>query len=157
MDRAVQQQYVFGAILLLANKLQVWGDDLLDNLTVKQWFLLMFISQMNTTEPTVHQIAEYTGTSRQNTKKMLEHLHEQGFVAINPSSADGRALSVKLTLKTGAYFRQNAGIALTAVSELFTGLPDADLRGAANTADHLLAVLGNPPLNLSSLESSQGG
>jgi len=153
VDRASQQQYVFEAILLLANKLQIWGDGLLKGLTVKQWFLLLFISQMNTTEPTVNQIAEYTGTSRQNTKKMLEHLHEQGFVAINPSSADGRALSVKLTLKSGAYFRENAGFALTAVSELFSGLPDADLGGAVKTAEHLLAVLGNPPLNLSSLDS----
>ena len=145
------QEYVFGAVLLLANKLQVWGEGLVDELTMKQWFLLVFISRMTTPRPSVTQVAEFTGTSRQNTKKMLALLDAQGFVDLAPSTSDGRALSVGLTDKTWACFADNQARAVQAAAALFEGVTDEDLAGAVHTLEHLLAVLGNPPLDQAGL------
>jgi hypothetical protein len=46
MDRTATEEYIFGSILLLSNKMQVWGDAILSDLTLKQWFLLILISNM---------------------------------------------------------------------------------------------------------------
>jgi DNA-binding MarR family transcriptional regulator len=152
MGRTIQEEYIFGGILLLANKLQLWGDGLLDELTLKQWFLLMLISKMGTKKPTVKEIADFAGTSRQNTKKMLELLKHKGYVVMNQSETDARGLSITLSGKTWNYFSANASEAAERVSELFNGISDEELLVTGKTFEKLLIVFGNPPLDLEAVK-----
>ena len=108
MDRTSREGHVFGSILLLANKLQSWGDGLFDELTLKQWFLLLMISKIKIQNPTIKEIADFTRTSRQNTKKMLEQLEKKGFVHINQSEVDARALNVSLSKNIRFLFHEPA-------------------------------------------------
>ncbi len=141
MDRTEQEEYIFGGILLLANKFQIWGDGLLDEITLKQWFLILLISKMDSQYPTVKEVADFTGTTRQNIKKMLEHLEIQGFVSLSRSKTDARAWNVGLTPKSFEYFVSNAQKGADAVNTLFSQVSDNELESAAATVKKLLFAL----------------
>ena len=53
---------------------------------------MMMISRMED-EPRTRDIAEFTGTTRQNVKKMLSSLEDKGYVRCSRSSADGARLT----------------------------------------------------------------
>jgi DNA-binding MarR family transcriptional regulator len=141
MDRIERSEHLFGSILLLANKLQAWGDGLLEDISFKQWFLLLLISKMETANPTVTEIADFAGTSRQNVKKILNILEKKGYVCLNRSGLDARALNVLLTDKTFEYFRANEDKAASAVIKLFSEVSDRELNLAITAAEKLLAAL----------------
>ena len=141
MIRTDKEQYFFGSILLLANKLQVWGDGKLPSLTFKQLFLLLFIKDMETKNPTVKEISDFTGTSRQNVRKMLERLDTIGYVSLTHSKTDTRAWSVALTAKSFEYFAENDQKSAEIVSEMFSDITDKELDSAMQTVGKLFAFL----------------
>ena len=141
MTRTDKEHYFFGSVLLLANKLQVWGDGILPTLTFKQLFLLLFIKEMEIQNPTVKEISDFTGTSRQNVKKMLERLEAAEFVSLTRSKADSRAWNVALTEKSFEYFAENEQKSTEIVSEMFSGITDKELDLAMQTAGKLFSFL----------------
>ena len=140
VDRTYQEEYVFGAILHLANKLQMWGDSIIEDMTIKQWFLLILISKMNVQNPTVKEIADFSGSSRQNTKKILEQLENKKYVQITGSKTDERALNVKLSEKTWKYFTANEKKAADSVNKLFTNITNKELSFTYKTLEKLLMM-----------------
>ena len=139
MNRLNHEAYVFGMFLLLANKLQIWGDSILEDITLKQWFLLMLISKM-AQKPTIKEIADFSGTSRQNTKKMLEQLAKKNYVRISKSKTDDRALNVVLTKKTYSFFADNEKKTNDSLRTLFTEIHDDELVITEKTLEKILAV-----------------
>lgn len=101
MDKVDKQKYIFGSIFLLANKLQVIGDQYLgrDGITTKQWFLSAMISQFRDNPPTLSEVAELMGSSRQNVKQLALKLEEKEFLKIDKDEQDARAVRLKLTDK----------------------------------------------------------
>jgi DNA-binding MarR family transcriptional regulator len=146
MDRTATEEYIFGSILLLSNKIQVWGDNIIPDLTLKQWFLLMLISKMENKNPTLNEISEFTGTSRQNTKKLLEHLDRKRYLKIKKSRADARALNVSVSKKTFDYFANNEKKCAEAVNSLFSEITNKELSVTCKTLEKLLVFFGNPRL-----------
>lgn len=111
MIQRENQQFIFGCIFLLANKLQLLGDKLTEELTLKQWFLLNIIQHMENKFPNYNEIAKAFGTSRQNVSKMISVLHKKGMVDLHQSKSDHRAINVTLTEKCFDYFssKENVG------------------------------------------------
>lgn len=143
MDRTTKEEFIFGSILLLANKLQIWGDGKLSDLTLKQWFLLLLISKMDTSNPTVTAISDFTGTSRQNVRKMLESLEKKEYVKMQKSDTDGRSLNVTLTEKTFQYFIDFEQKGAELVNELFSSVSIEDLDASCRTMQTLLDIIEN--------------
>lgn len=104
MIRKEKEQYIFGTLFIFANQLQAIADRSGGEVTLKQWFLLVVIQKMKSNFPTINMIADFMGYTRQNAKKMLELLEKKGFVKIQKSLIDKRALSVSLTEKCMEYF-----------------------------------------------------
>lgn len=106
MDDIDKQKYIFGSIFLLANRLQVIGDQYLgrDEITTKQWFLNVMISQFGDNPPTLSEVAELMGSSRQNVKQLALKLEEKGFLNIQKDNQDARALRLKLTDKSREFW-----------------------------------------------------
>ena len=102
MDTIEMQKYIFGSIFLIANRLQVLGDQYLgeDSVTTKQWFLNAIISQFGDNPPTLSEVADLAGNSRQNVKQLALKLEEKGFLTIQKDEQDARALRLKLTEKS---------------------------------------------------------
>jgi DNA-binding MarR family transcriptional regulator len=121
MDAIDKQKYIFGSIFLIANKLQVLGDQYLgrDGITTKQWLLTVMISQFRGNPPTLSEVAELMGSSRQNVKQLALKLEKKGFLNIQKDEQDARALRLKLTEKSRTFWEQRQMQDEQYVEELF--------------------------------------
>ena len=137
MDRTEVKQFIFGSILLISNKMQIWGDRIIPDLTLKQWFLLILINNMEKTEPTINEISHYSGTTRQNIKRMLEQLEEKKYIRIKKSKTDARALNVSLLKKTIDYFKDHEKMAEEILNQIFSGITDEELIHTRETLNKL--------------------
>lgn len=129
MERKEKEQYIFGTIFLFANQLQAIADRSGGEITLKQWFLLIVISKMDNKSPTINMIADFMGYSRQNAKKILLLLEKKGFVEIQKSCTDHRALSVSLTEKCMTYFSFSEKAGNQFLDTVFHGIDNNKLDG----------------------------
>lgn len=128
MQRSQQEEYIIRCFSLLANEIAIQGDLILPDITYRQWFLLAIIAKMPVKETHVQAIADMAGSSRQNVKKMLEALEVKGYVRMQPSSQDKRALSVKLTTKAKRYLNEQAASIAQWTQSLFANYDDEEVR-----------------------------
>ena len=100
---------VFGLLFLVSTRLEAIGDSgqCLGELTTKQWFMLLNIRMFFEAPPTLSQLAEVMGTSRQNAKAIAEKLARKGFIALERDARDARALRVRVLPKADAYEQAN--------------------------------------------------
>ncbi|MCL2055423.1 MAG: MarR family transcriptional regulator [Oscillospiraceae bacterium] len=140
-DRTEREQQFFGSIFMLSNKMQTWVDSFFPDLTFKQLFLLLFINKIGAENLTVKAVADFTGTSRQNVRKMLERLEADGYVLLTRSEKDARAWSVALTDKSFAYFDEHEQESTKIVSKLFADISDSKLDSAMQTVIRLIEFL----------------
>lgn len=141
MRRDDTEQFIIGAISILSNRFARFADSLHQDITFKQWFLLMMISRMGDEPKNVRDIAEYTGTTRQNVKKMLASLQKKGYVTCKRSAQDGRALDIALTKKAYAYFEEHDEASIQKVNELFDPISNAELNAIVTSIQKLMECL----------------
>lgn len=132
MDFAKDKAYIFGSIFTLSNRLQVLGDKFDRNLTIKQWLLLVAISQSERDAPKISEVANLMGNSRQNVKKMALILERDGFLTIQKDLQDARILRIRLTKKCEDYFKQREERELGFLEKLYDGFDGELIRGFAN-------------------------
>ena len=125
MNELERKAYIFGAIFALSNKLQVIGDKFDANITIKQWLFLVGISKFSE-PPTVSEVANHVGYSRQNAKRMADALQKRGYVTITRDENDARALRITRTPKCIEYFAGRGQRELKFLEEIFNGF-DAEL------------------------------
>ncbi|MCL1842784.1 MAG: winged helix DNA-binding protein [Defluviitaleaceae bacterium] len=142
MRRTDAEEYCVGSVLNLANKLQVWGDEVTGEVTLKQLFLLLSIAKMPANKRTLQAIADNAGSSRQNIKKMLSQLKEKDYVQVESSFTDARSLQVALTPKAYRYFEATTENSMEAVGKLFAQISDNDLNATIQALEKLQIALG---------------
>lgn len=106
MNSMEVKAYILGSIFTLSNRLQVLGDKFDENLTIKQWLLLVGIFKSESSSPTISEVAHIIGNSRQNVKKMALILDKEGFLELSKDKNDGRILRIGLTNHCLEYFKQ---------------------------------------------------
>lgn len=138
MTNQKNQQFIFGCIFLLANKLQLLGDKVTAELTLKQWFLLNILLTKEKNPPNINEVAKVLGTSRQNVSKMASALESKGMVKLQPSQSDKRSVDIVLTEKSFDYFaaKEEAGNVL--LDTLFREIPSAQIESGVEFLGHLL-------------------
>lgn len=92
------QRYVFALVVALANRMQKVGDAVFDELTWKQWFVLIGLSAFKT-PPSVSELAGLFGTSHQNAKQLLLRLQKNDFVRMERDEEDQRRTLVYMEKK----------------------------------------------------------
>jgi len=124
-----KQRYIFASLFLVANKLQVIGDSHLkqDDITTKQWFLILIISQFKEKPPMITDVANLMGTSRQNVKQLALKLEEKGFLNIEKDKQDSRTLRLKLTEKNQWFWEKREEKDRNFVTNLFKSLSVEEL------------------------------
>lgn len=99
-----QQRAIFNSLFIITNKLQTIFDNHIPDLSLKQFLLLSTVRQSE--DPlTLTQLGNLLGCSRQNIKKIADVLMKKGFVTIQKSPADPRAMCICPTEKADAYFQ----------------------------------------------------
>ncbi|GAA0125123.1 MarR family transcriptional regulator [Clostridium sp. ATCC 25772] len=122
-----KKAYIFGAIFLFSNKLQNAGDKLFDEISMKQWLLLISIGQSKIKNPTLTQVSEIMGYSRQNVKKLALHLEHNNFVKLEKDSEDNRAIRICLTKKCFNYFKGRENIEEEFIENLYKNITDDEI------------------------------
>ena len=76
MNELEQKACIFAVIFTLSNKLQVLGDEFDRSITIKQWLFMAAVSKFNA-PPTISEVANFIGYSRQNAKRIAADLHKE--------------------------------------------------------------------------------
>ncbi|MBC8080907.1 MAG: MarR family transcriptional regulator [Gorillibacterium sp.] len=121
MNETEQQATIFGVIFALANRLQILGDKLDGNITIKQWLLLAAIFKNPSPSPSLSEVGDMIGNSRQNVKKMAMILEKQGFVTLIKDVSDARMVRISLTPKCIAYFAKRVDKESQFMEKLYNG------------------------------------
>lgn len=101
-----QMRAIFNTLFIATNRLQTIFDNHVPDISLKQFMLLSVIR--HSTEPlTFTQTGALLGCSRQNVKKVAEALARKGFVTIEQSPLDTRAMCILPTERAEDFF-QNA-------------------------------------------------
>ena len=125
MNQLEQKAYIFGTIFTLSNKLQVLGDEFDENITTKQWLFILGVSKFDEA-PTISEVANFIGYSRQNAKRIASDLQEIGYVIITKDKNDARAQRIELTPKCVEYFEKRDKREIEFLERIFTGF-DAEM------------------------------
>ena len=141
MNRIEKTQRVFGYTLLLGNKLQLFGDSVMEEFSLKQWFLLIMINEMPMDSPSVNQISKFMGTTRQNIRKMLVILEKKGYIDMQPSEKDARAFCVTLTDKAKNYIDTHEKWNEELLELLFQGISERELEVFMKVSEKLFQNL----------------
>ena len=98
-----QRKAIFSTLFIAGNKLQTLFDQRIPEVSLKQFMLLSIIRQSK--EPfTFTQLGNLLGCSRQNIKKLADVLTKKGFITIQQSPHDTRAMCICPTEKVNDYF-----------------------------------------------------
>lgn len=101
-----QIKAVFSTLFIAGNKLQTLFDNHIPQVSLKQFMLLSIVRQSK--EPlTFTQLGNLLGCSRQNIKKLADVLVKKGFVTMEQSPLDARALRLCPTEKVNGFFQND--------------------------------------------------
>lgn len=126
MQAPSPKHLIHGGIFLLANKMQLVGDRLTGDITSKQWFLLLQISQMEAT-PSLSAIAQEVDSTRQNVTKMLAPLAKKGYVRLTQDPADRRSHCVELTPRCHTRMGEISGVGQGFINRMLDGATPEDI------------------------------
>lgn len=101
-----QQKAIFSTLFIAGNKLQTLFDNYIPEISLKQFMLLSIVRQSKE-QLTFTQLGNLLGCSRQNIKKIADVLLKKGFITIEQSPHDTRAMCICPTQKVNDYFQNN--------------------------------------------------
>lgn len=138
------RKQLFGMIFLLAQRWQVLGDrELADSgITTKQWLLLVTMQALFTNPPSMNELAQAMGTSRQNVKQLAINLKKKGLIEIFQDDGDKRILRFRLTELNQSFWEKRADRDEQYIESLFANIPDSDLVVTVKTIEELTKYAG---------------
>jgi len=116
-EKADSRHALFGLFFIFQNSLQIAGDAFFQEITCKQFFLLLCLKQFGNTPPTINQLADRMGSSHQNVRQMLNKLESSGYIHLGNDKDDRRKqriipakrlnqLKVKYEIKENQFLRR---------------------------------------------------
>lgn len=113
-----RQKAIFSTIFIVGNKLQTLFDHRIPAVSLKQ-FMLLSVARQSEEPLTFTQLGELLGCSRQNIKKLAEALQKKGFVQLEQSPRDTRAMCIRPTPRADTFFRKEFAQYQTNLNDLF--------------------------------------
>jgi MarR family transcriptional repressor of emrRAB len=101
-----QRKAIFSTLFIAGNKLQTLFDNHIPEVSLKQFMLLSIIRQSKE-QLTFTQLGNLLGCSRQNIKKLADVLMKKGFITIQQSPHDTRAMCICPTEKVNDFFQND--------------------------------------------------
>ncbi len=112
-------QQTFTALLSVSNKLQVYGDKYINNLTVRQLMAMIAIAHLPKGEASLNGIAKKLGTTKQNIKQLINAMEKKGYVITTPSERDKRACNVEISEVGQIVFKNSYKHGIELLAKLF--------------------------------------
>lgn len=147
-----QRKAIFSTLFIAGNKLQTLFDSRIPEVSLKQFMLLSIVRQSKE-QLTFTQLGNLLGCSRQNIKKLADVLMKKGFITIQQSPHDARALCICPTEKVNdfyvndfseyqeelkylfaVYTDKEIETLFLLLSKLYTGIENLEKRAAGDSA-----------------------
>ena len=122
------EHLIFGLLFMISNKLQVIGDSFYDEITVKQWFVLVVIDTLKEEYPSLSDVANMVGSSHQNVKQIVNKLISKGYLKIVQDENDKRRSLIKMTDKCEKLQNDYKEKESEFMRDLFRGTKEDDLK-----------------------------
>lgn len=121
---------VFAQIFQLSNALQIYLDRQLlkDNLTSKQFFLMIVIGSFGGKYPTLKEVSQVAGSSHQNVKQLANKLEKKDFIEFQQDKVDGRVLRLILTDNAKKYWINRDKNDAQELQDIFNGLSKEEIK-----------------------------
>ena len=120
MNELQKKAYIFATIFTLSNRLQTLGDEFDKNFTTKQWLFIVAVSRF-TEPPTITEVANFIGYSRQNAKRIAADLEKAGHIMLLKDENDARALRIIINPQCMEYFKKRDKREIEFLEEVFAG------------------------------------
>ncbi len=137
-----QRKAIFSTLFIAGNKLQTLFDNHIPEVSLKQFMLLSIVRQSKE-QLTFTQLGNILGCSRQNIKKLAEILMKKGFITIQPSPYDTRAMCIYPTKKVNDYFENDFSIYQEELEFLFEVYTDQEIERLYTLLSKLYAGIEN--------------
>lgn len=125
---------VFAMFFMLSNRLQKIGDSFFNEVSTKQWFILLVLNGiMKDYEPTLNELSEVVGSSHQNVKQLVLKLEQKGYVELHKDKEDARRLRIKTTQKVHEFHNDYEIKSFEFMEKLFSKCKEEDLTTTLNT------------------------
>lgn len=128
---------LFGTFFAFNNRLQVAGDAFYDEITCKQFFLLICLSLFTETPPTINELSEVMGSSHQNVKQIVNKLENNGFLITQVDDKDRRKIRVMPTEKVQQFSEKYRNREMQFMDRFYDGLSEEEISGALRTMTQL--------------------
>lgn len=134
------RQFVFGAMPILANRIQVLADQGMKVMSLKQFLLFVTILQFGDEPPMLSEVAQEMGSSRQNIKQLALKLCEKGFLKMIKDPHDSRVLRLQVIVEADDIFKDEIDYQNRFLEELYKDISAEEVRQVANV---LFRMVGN--------------
>ena len=128
---------LFGYFFAMSNRLQTVGDRFYEEITCKQFFLMICLRLFENGAPTINELSEIMGCSHQYVKSIAGKLEEKGYLEIRPDSDDARKLRIRLTSKADSLAQKYQKKELDFIDMLFTGISDKQIETTFKTLEKM--------------------
>lgn len=134
MDR---RRALFGLFFAFGNKLQATGDSFYEEITCKQFFLLVCLGLFQDENPTLGQLAALMGSSHQNVKQLAGRLEKAGYVRFIPDGEDKRKTRVMPAPRIQEFAERYQKKEEVFLEGLFSGLEEQEIEETYQVLLHL--------------------
>lgn len=149
-----QRKAIFSTLLIAGNKLQTIFDNHIPKVSLKQFMLLSIVRQSK--EPlTFTQLGNLLGCSRQNIKKLADVLIKKGFITIQQSPVDTRAMCICPTEKVNDFFQNDFPEYQKELKYLFEGYTEQEIETLFILLSKLYAGIENLKKKASSAQQQE--
>jgi DNA-binding MarR family transcriptional regulator len=99
-----------------------------DNITTKQWLLLVILGNVFDHDPSMQEMAEAMSTTHQNVKQLATRLQDSGFLKIERDPDNKRTLRLKFTEQCYKYWEKRDESDIESITNLFKVLDDEEVK-----------------------------
>ena len=143
LDTMKDQKFVFGSVLIVANRM----DTLLErelkefDVTAKQFLLTAVLENSFDSPPTIKDVAREMGSSHQNVKQVALKLEQKGLLVFEKDKKDARVTRLKLTDEIYEFSKLTQSKAISFTQALFKGIEKDDMSKARAVLQKMLSNL----------------
>lgn len=122
-------------IFQTANVLQTFLDNDLEaiDLTTKQFYLMLMMSTFEY-NPTISEVSQVLGSSRQNCMQLALKLEKNGYIKVEKDKLDARSKRLYFTEKANEFWNERDKTEDSTINKLFAYINSPDL----STTNHIL-------------------
>ena len=126
----------------LTNRLQAEGDHFYEEVTFKQFFLLACMQLFGDRQPSLQELSDAIGCSRQNTRVITQKLADSGYIKLSADRTDRRKQRVSLTDSARQLGRKYENEDEKIMEMLFEGISGEQLDQVKSTFETIGSNLG---------------